>query len=333
MKKASIKDVAKLAGVSIATVSQIINNKKERFSDETIHKVITARNELGYIPNIAAKRLKGGTSPLIGVLIPSFRMPFFADLIQSMQVDGPENVDLVFMGANEENLETSIYSLIERGADALIFGRPIPEHQQVIEFLNKRNVPYLSLDQSADLDAKDQVMVREWQGGKMAARHLLELGHKKIALLMADDMTDNMHQREAGFIAALLEGGLHPVDNIKTNLSKHGGMMAAEKVIETGATAIFALNDEIAVGLIRGLYNHGVSVPNDISVVGYDDTDYAEFFVPALTTIRQPVQQIGIDALNMIINRLADHDLPQQNETLDLQLIVRESSIPPRVMD
>lgn len=330
MKKASIKDVAKLAGVSIATVSQIINNKKERFSDETIHKVINARNELGYIPNIAAKRLKGVTNPLIGVLIPSFRMPFFADLIQSMQTDGPKDVDLVFMGANEENLETSIYSLIERGADALIFGRPIPEHQQIIEFLNKRNVPFLSLDQSVDLGAKDQVMVREWQGGKMAARHLIELGHKKIVLLMADQMTDNMHQREAGFIAALSDEGIDPINNIKTQLSKHGGLVAAERVIETGATAVFALNDEIAVGLMRGLYDHGINVPKDISIVGYDDTNYAEFFVPALTTVRQPVQQIGIDALNMIIKRLANHDLPQQNDTLDLKLVVRESTMEPR---
>lgn len=330
MKKASIKDVAKLASVSIATVSQIINNKTERFSDETIHKVINARNELGYIPNVAAKRLKGGTSPLIGVLIPSFRMPFFADLIQSMQVDGPENVDLVFMGANEENLEASIYSLIERGADALIFGRPIPEHQKMIEFLTKRNIPFLSLDQSADLDAKDQVMVQEWQGGRMAARHLMELGHKKIALLMAEQMTDNMHQREAGFISALYDEGIEPIDNVKTQLSKHGGLVSAEKIMATGATAVFTLNDEIAVGLIRGLYERGVNVPKDVSVVGYDDTDYAEFFVPALTTVRQPVQQIGIDALNMIIKRLRDPDLPQQNDTLELKLIVRESTGVPR---
>lgn len=328
MKKASIKDVAKLAGVSIATVSQIINNKQERFSEETIHKVMDARDELGYVANVAAKELKGSKSPLIGVIIPSFRLPFFADLIQSMQMHVPEHIDLVFMGATDENLEKSIYALVDRGVDALIFGRPIPKHAAVSQFLNKCGIPFLSLDQSVDLGAKDRVMVQEKQGGHLSAEHLVALGHKKIALLMADTMTDNMHQRERGFVETLTQHHLKPVARLQTALSKHGGLDAADAVIASGATAVFALNDEIAIGLIRGLYNQGVRVPADISVVGYDDTDYAEFTVPALTTVRQPVQQIGIAALNLIIKRLENLNRPQQMNMLDLRLIERESTGP-----
>ncbi|GMA67298.1 hypothetical protein GCM10025884_09250 [Leuconostoc gelidum subsp. gelidum] len=137
MRKTSIKDVAKKADVSIAAVSQILNNKGQRFSKHTIEKVLQARDDLGYVPNSAARNLKGTSNRLIGIIVPSFRMPFFADIIQSMQDNAPADVNLVFLGSTDDNLQSTIYSLVERGAQALIFGKPIPNRAEVNEFLKK----------------------------------------------------------------------------------------------------------------------------------------------------------------------------------------------------
>ncbi|MCM0582036.1 LacI family DNA-binding transcriptional regulator [Weissella diestrammenae] len=326
MKKASIKDVASRAGVSIATVSQIINHKADRFSQETIDRVFAARDELGYIANGAAKKLKGVQSPMIGVIIPSFRIPFFADIVQSMQLNAPERVNLVFMGAENEKIESSIYSLVERGVDALIFGRPIPNHQEVNEFLKKRDIPFLVLDQNTDVLAPDRIVADEFGGGMLAAAHLLNLGHKKIAIVKPNEMTDNMFLRLEGFIRTLSREGLKPIIQCQTLLSKHGGLHVTDTIIKSGATAVFALNDEMAIGLMRGLAKQGIDVPAQISIVGYDDTDYAEFVTPTLTTIAQPVKEIGAAALHMIVNRLEQTNLPQQTETFELHLVHREST-------
>lgn len=135
MRKISIKDVAKKAGVSIAAVSQILNNKGQRFSEATIEKVLQARDELGYVPNSAARNLKGRHKRLIGIIVPSFRMPFFADIIQSMQASAPSDVNLVFLGSTDESLQDAIFSLVERGVEALVFGRHIPNRAEVNTFL------------------------------------------------------------------------------------------------------------------------------------------------------------------------------------------------------
>jgi LacI family transcriptional regulator len=326
MHKISIKDVAKKANVSITAVSQILNNKGDRFSAETIKKVLQARDELGYVPNSAARNLKVRHSRLIGIIVPSFRMPFFADIIQSMQDNAPEDVNLVFIGSTADNLQSSIYSLVERGVQALIFGRPIPNRDVVNAFLKKRHIPYLVLDQNADINAQDMVQTNEFTGGSLAASHLLSLGHRDIALILPNDLTDNMRQRRAGFLDTLSAANVTPISVISAALSKHGGLAVVHQLIQSQATAAFILNDEMAIGVLRGLTWQNVKVPEDISIVGYDDTDYAEFVVPSLTTIAQPVAEIGQSALNMILQRLAYPNLPYQTAFFDVKLVIREST-------
>ncbi|ABJ61904.1 ribose utilization transcriptional repressor RbsR [Leuconostoc mesenteroides] len=328
MRKISIKDVAKKAGVSIAAVSQILNNKGQRFSEATIEKVLQARDELGYVPNSAARNLKGRHKRLIGIIVPSFRMPFFADIIQSMQASAPSDVNLVFLGSTDESLQDAIFSLVERGVEALVFGRHIPNRAEVNTFLKKRNIPYLVLDQNADINAHDMVQTNEFTGGSMAASHLMSLGHRDIALILPNNLTDNMRQRRAGFLDTLSTANLTPKAIITTTLSKHGGLAAVHQLIQSKSTAAFILNDEMAIGVLRGLAYQDIKVPDDISIIGYDDTDYAEFMIPTLTTIAQPVWEIGETALKMIIRRLDHPNLPLQTEFFDVKLVIRESTGP-----
>jgi len=326
MRKTSIKDVAKKADVSIAAVSQILNNKGQRFSKHTIEKVLQVRDDLGYVPNSAARNLKGTHNRLIGIIVPSFRMPFFADIIQSMQDNAPTDVNLVFLGSTDDNLQNAIYSLVERGAQALIFGKPIPNRAEVNEFLKKRHIPYLVLDQNADINAQDMVQTNEFTGGSLVASHLLSLGHRKIALILPNKLTDNMRQRRAGFLDTLSTANLSPTTIITATLSKHGGLASVHQLIQSKSTAAFVLNDEMAIGVLRGLAYQNIKVPADISIAGYDDTDYAEFMIPTLTTVMQPVLEIGKAALNMILRRLDHPNLPFQTAFFDVKLIVREST-------
>lgn len=328
MRKTSIKDVAKKANVSIAAVSQILNDKGQRFSKNTIEKVLQARDDLGYVPNSAARNLKGPHNRLIGIIVPSFRMPFFADIIQSMQDNAPSDVNLVFFGSTDENLQRAIYSLVERGVQALIFGKPIPDRAEMNEFLKKRHIPYLVLDQNADINAQDMVQTNEFTGGSLVASHLLSLGHRKIALVLPNTLTDNMRQRRSGFLDTLSTANLAPTTIITATLSKHGGLAAVHQLIQSEATAAFVLNDEMAIGVLRGLAYQNVNVPGDISIAGYDDTDYAEFMIPTLTTVTQPVLEIGRAALNMILRRLDHPNLPFQTAFFDVKLVVRESTGP-----
>lgn len=328
MKKVSIKDVARLSKVSIAAVSKIINGKNERFPQKTIDRVLKARDDLGYVANYAAKTLKEGMSSiLIGVIVPSFRVTFFADLLQSIAINSPKNVNLVFFAARDEELENAIYTLIERGVSAFIFGRQVPSHMIINNLLKKQNIPYLVLDQNGDKKAQDSIIVNEFQGGGLVAKHFVELGHEKIAILSPTMLSHNMQERQEGFLAILKQNNIRPVKITTAQLSRNGGFQVSKEIIDSKVTAVFVLNDDMAMGLIRGLFNFGVSVPKDISIAGYDDNDYAAFFIPTLTTVKQPSFDIGKYALELIVNRLTFPYMPKQVKKFNLKLVQRESTI------
>lgn len=324
MKKPSIKDVAALAGVSPTTVSQVLNKRNDHFPPETVARVMAAQQELGYVPNQSAKSLRGNANPMIGVLVPSLRNPFFADLMQSMQAHAHGIADLIFFSAADDEIEQGILTLIGRGVNGLVIARMLPNALDVADYLAKQHVPYVVLDQTNSEAITDSVKTEEYQGGQAVAEHLLALGHQKLAVVKPDLMTENMQERFNGFMESL------PVDvtvnEFKTRLSKHGGLAISHRVADSLATAVFVLNDEMAIGVLRGLKDSGIQVPEQISVVGYDNTDYAEFTVPSLTTVTQPVWRMGQVALDMILARLKDPTLPQQVLRLETKLIVREST-------
>lgn len=322
MPKASIRDVAQLASVSPTTVSLILNNKGDRFPKETINRVIAARDELGYIPNKNAQGLRGTQKTMIGILVPSLRNPFFADLMQSIQAHGGRDVDLIFQSAADDMVEESITALVERGVNGLIIARPIPHAEKVIQFVKRRGVVAVMLDQSEDLGLTDIVTTDESQGGRLVAELLAPQGHHKVALVRPSLLTHNMTQRITGF----MQNWPHELITFETTLSKHGGLAVAEKINQAAVSAVFAVNDEMAIGILRGLANLGVRVPQDISVVGYDNTDYAEFVIPSLTTVTQPVWQLGQKALDLVIHRLENPKADLVTEMMAVKLVEREST-------
>lgn len=326
MKRVSIKDVAKEAGVSVTTVSHILNQNETRFSKETIQKVILAKDRLGYIPNKNAQQLRGQTRKLIGVVLPNLTNPFFSAMMQRMDDCKADDVDLCFIATSSTDFKDNIQHLVERGIDGLIIGRYVNDPHQLNDYLSKHHVPYVLLDQSEDHGYTDIIRTNEIEGGQTAARHLIDLGHQQLAIIQPHELMANMKDRVKGFEHTCQSHQLPAPVRICTELSKAGGRDIATKLVEHHVTGVFAINDELAIGCIRGLTECGKSVPDDLSVVGYDDIDMAGYMTPALTTIAQSVDDIVHISLQLITDKI--NGRPHENKRVELptQLIQRETT-------
>lgn len=327
MAKISIKDVAKEAGVSLTTVSQILNKKSNRFSEQTKNKVFAAKEKLGYFPNKNAQQLRGNSIKSVGVLLPNLTNPFFSTMMQTMENHKSDNVDLFFLTAKDNEIEQGIVHLIERGVDGLIIAQMINNPATLNNYLTKHNIPYIVLDQSDDYGFTDIVRTDDKQGGYFAAEHLSQYGHKNLLIVQPYKLTSNMQARVEGFKHYCESNNIAPPLVIETALSMEGGLNIVEDIIETHVSAIFAMNDEMAIGIIRGLTNKGVSIPNDISIIGFDDIDIAKYLNPSLTTIAQPIEKISQCALSLITNKLQGHnDESLHNIKLSIELVIRETT-------
>ncbi|HJG53652.1 MAG TPA: LacI family transcriptional regulator [Staphylococcus arlettae] len=328
MKKVSIKDVAKEAGVSLTTVSQVLNDKRDRFTTDTIEKVLAAKQKLGYLPNKNAQQLRGSKTKLIGVLLPNLANPFFSTMMQSIDANKEADVDLFFLTAPEEDIEAGIMHLVERGMDGLIIAQMIKNPERLNNYLTTHRIPYVVLDQSDDHGFTDIVRTHETGGGELAARHLIELGHKQLTIVQPAHLTSNMNLRMEGFKHYCQSHNVATPKVIESTLSKAGGYAAVDDIIASHSTAVFATNDEMAIGIIRGLADKGWQVPQDVSIVGFDDIDIAQYMTPALTTVAQPIETIGEVALQLIMDKL-DSTLThrdQQSIVLPSELIVRATT-------
>lgn len=292
-RKVTIRDLAEAAGVSVTTVSQILNGKGERFSIETRQRVHQLQEDLGYVPDFNARNLIMKSAQTIGVLVPNLGNPFFSMFIRGVQQTSRERhfIPLIFGANHDEQLESYyLQELIKRAVDGLIIASASITGEAIDNILKKNGIPYLLIDQNGG-PSVDRIRVDDEQGGQLAARHLLTLGHQRIVVVMPEHPTQNLRIRLAGFKAQLVDQQIPLADSavITSPMTKLGGYQATAAVLAQHPTAVFAINDETALGLMRGLHEQGVRVPDDISVLGYDDIDLDEYVVPKLTTIHQPV--------------------------------------------
>ncbi|MYV04577.1 MULTISPECIES: ribose utilization transcriptional repressor RbsR [Furfurilactobacillus] len=329
-KRVTIKDVAKTAGLSITTVSQILNGKGERFPAATQEKVMKIRDQLGYVPNFNARNLISHSMKTVGIIVPNLVNPFFAMFLRGIQdaMYEHECVPMILSADRDEALEHYyLRTLVERGVDAMIIASSAVGNDEINGLLKRNNVPYLLFDQNDPINEGDRIIVDDERGGELATSHLIEAGHQKIAVVLPDRPSQNVRLRLAGYRSALVRHGIVFDDELvfSTELSKAGGWAIAQKVIDSGATAVFCVNDEMALGLLRGINALGKHVPADLSVVGYDDIDLDDYMVPRLTTIHQPVYDMGTWASQMIMNRLREPEHAPQLKVVDVSLIKRDS--------
>lgn len=332
---ATIKDVAAQAGVSISTVSHVLNRTR-KVSDAARSRVEQAVRELNYAPNSVARSLKVNNTRTIGMLVTTSAHPFFAEVVQAVE-DLCFELGYSLMLCNTENRPERqlmhLRMLLEKRVDGLlVICTDTPP--SLTELLQQHaQIPLVMLDWSRDNAFADIIHDNAQIGGYLAGKYLVEQGHKDVACITGHLHKGTSQLRLGGFVKALEEAGLKlpPSQVVEGDFESESGYRAMQQLLRQGAgcTAVFAFCDTMAFGAICAITQAGLRVPQDISVIGYDDVNMARFTSPPLTTISHPKRTLGRWALELLLKRIREKD--HQPEQLELQprLVVRESVCPP----
>ncbi len=328
----TLEDIGRLAGVSRSTVSRVINDQTS-VSPEVRERVQEVIRRTGYTPNVAARSLVSGRSGVLGLVIPSrvkslFRDPYFAMLIQgiSTATNVSANTLSLFLFQTEEE-ESALYPRVVTSGfvDGLIFtatrmGDPL------LSRMADSNVPIVMIGRP-DIEGISYVDVDNRGGGLRAATHLCGLGYERIGILGAPTNTTAGVDRLNGFMEGLAVCGapLHPRLRVDGDFSEAGGYDAMVELLPHKPDAVFVASDTMAMGALRALRERGVSVPNDVAIVGFDDWPVSSNSVPALTTIRQPVMETGSHAVKVLVDLITGKAKAPIVEILPVELVVRES--------
>lgn len=329
----TIKDIARKANVSITTVSLILNNKDKNISEETREKVKRIVKELNYRPNVLAQSLITNKSMTIGLLVPDITNPFFSETARGIEDILDDNNYNVFLcnTYNDINKEIKyIDAFSKRRTDGIIISSVNAVDKSYYEYLNSLNIPFIILDRhNYDIKYKNCVIIDDYRGGYLAAKHLLELNHRKIGCINESRGLFNINERLRGYKAALKEYGIEFYENITAagDLTIEGGYKAALKLFESsGVTAVFACNDLMAIGVYDAAKELHIKIPDDISVVGFDDINFSRHLNPGLTTIKQPIYEIGKAAAADLIYFIKHGKINEDIKILEVSLQIREST-------
>jgi LacI family transcriptional regulator len=331
-----MKEVARAADVSVATVSHVINGT--RFvSPALADRVQAAMGTLGYTPDATARSLRVRRTQTIGLVIPDNSNPFFAQLAQVIEEEGFEAGYTTILGNSTEQADRErryVQTLVSKRVDGLIVALSREDDGTLDRILRPAKIPVVVIDRDVTLRGADIVLYDNAGGSSAAARHLLELGHRRIAFIAGPSDVQPAAERVRGFRHALHAAGVELAREAVAEADFHydGGREATAALLKSsdGITAIVAANDLMAAGALRALADRGIRVPQEMSVVGFDDAPLAEMVSPALTTVRQPLQEMAQMAVSLLLARIAGQDSQVQRHVLPTELVVRESTGPPR---
>ena len=324
----TIADIAHTAGVSASTVSRVLSgtNKVSEVKREAVMKAVS---ELNYHPNMFARGLASGQSMTIGVLTQNFGSPFYDAIITGV-VQGLNRTGYFPIFADgqwQPEIEVeAIQAMMRRQIDGLIVFGGFLTVERIDQLAG--NIPVILVARKLAGFEENCVSIDNVAAAFMATQHLIELGHRRIAHICGRQDHPDAHDRRQGYIMALEQAGIEPDPEliIEGTFRRQSGVLAIEMLLSRRATfsAIFAANDQMAYGTRLGLYRRGIRVPEDVSLVGFDDEPAAAFMIPPLTTVRQPAVEIGLEAARVALARLkGERTLPAQ---LKAELVVREST-------
>ena len=331
----SVKDVARLAGVSTATVSRTLN-KTDKVSKETRENVLQAAQEVGYRVNHSARNLRLQRTGAVAVLIPNLGNPFFSEILAGIEsIMTRSGMNVLILDSKGTSSQTDIANyLTSQRADGIICldGSLKPDTNNKSTLLNLPLV--FGCEWPANESGFSSVRSDNARGAALAIEHLVSLGHKKIACIKGPVENVLTTEREKAVVDTLDRYEL-PVNSawfIDGDFSLDSGSKAAKQwlLMDDRPTGIFCSSDLMAIGVIAELMAHGIHVPDDVSVIGFDDIDIARYFVPALTTIRQQTRELGVEAAVALLNKLNDPDADTGTTVrlLEVELIQRSSTGP-----
>jgi LacI family transcriptional regulator len=332
--RSTIHDVAARAGVSVTTVSRVLNARPD-VSEATRASVLKQVEQTGYESNRSARSLVTGSSCLVGVMVPVVQAEYYGQLVAGVAEALYEHDLRVVLcpTRNEHEREISLLARLMHGTtDAAILIHPAETNEELLR-AREHDYPLVIIDPPLPVDRSIPVVgSAHWSGGRIATEHLLELGHRRIGVVTGPARWSASKDRLAGYRSALQAAGVDPTPDLEleADFTVEGGEQAAELLLDLKPrpTAIFALNDNMAVGVLHAAKRHGISVPEELSVVGVDDAGLAATVVPRLTTIRQPLQEMGRVAVSLLWRVLEGRQIEAAPVLLSTELIVRESTVP-----
>jgi DNA-binding LacI/PurR family transcriptional regulator len=336
----TMRDIASLAGVSQSTVSRVLNDAPTRvpIAAETRERVILAAQELGYRPNPLARGLRGAPTMLLGAIVRDITDPFFAGPIEALSVEAMARGYNVVLGnargrADEVLALTAV--LETRHCDAIVLLGDVQDQPRLLADLRNSIVPVVALWQGSRPLEVPTVDVDNRMGIRAGMEHLAELGHERIAYVSGRLLGD-IRERQAAFLEFMKERfGDVPDDYIQqVSNTPSGGEEAVRRLLSlsTPPTAVIASTDTLAVGILHAVHSLGLKVPDQLSVVGFDDILLASHTVPALTTLRMPTAEIVAEGVKLAVGYTRDGDVPGDApiRIIPPTLIVRDSTAPPR---
>lgn len=320
-----------MANVSIATVSRVIN-KTSPVSDEKRLRVERAVQALGYSPNPAAVSLLKGETGGIGVLVPSIGGEFFAELLLGMdQYIQSTGLVLIVSPSHRSvrDLESALAAISQRVDGLLIMSPEVPASR--VARLVSRDIPIAFVNTPMDSDEHWGINIDNFGGMRAAAQHLLESGHRDVAFITGPAGAADAEQRLAGLRDAFTLSGLgdRAIRIFDADFSLESGYEAAAAIIAAGPlpTAVVAANDASAQGALRRFREAGISVPTELALIGFDDVPSARFMTPALTTVRVPIREIGVQALEWLVASIKRVPVDAASVTVPVELVIRESTL------
>jgi LacI family transcriptional regulator len=334
----SMKDVAALAGVSVGTVSNVVNSPA-MVAEPTRQRVERAIAKLGWVPNESARQLRAGRSRSIGMVVMDIANPFFTDLVLGAEdwLNEQGYSVQVANSASKPSRESAQLALFEQQRVRGVLYAPIWGLDERVRQLRRRGIPVVLLDRAGNEADFCSVSVEDVEGGRLAVAHLLDQGHGNIAFVGGPSRLQQIRDRRQGAeLARLQHGGSENLLIISTpGTDTASGVAAAEEIVALPPaerpTAVFAANDLVAIGLLQGFMTHGFAVPGDVAIIGYDDITFAASAAVPLSSIRQPRADLGRRAAELLLEEIeavgqkVDHDHQQVRFTPEL--VVRRSTV------
>jgi len=336
--RASIKDVAAAAAVSVGTVSNVLN-RPHLVSEQTRHRVNEVIEQLGFVRNESARQLRAGSSRAVGLVVIDAANPFFTDVARGVEdtVQAAGGVVLLGNSAGDAQRERRYVELFEEQRVRGVLIAPTGVTPPDLSGLVRLGIPVVFLDRHPDGAPFSTVDVDDVAGGRMAVEHLLDRGHRRVAFVGGPSTLAQVRDRRLGAELAVTGSGGDAATLLAIStpaLTFRSGREAAEQLVASPEgvrpTAVFAANDLVALGLLQGFLTHGLRVPDDVAIVGYDDIDFAAAAAVPLSSVRQPREVLGRTGAELLYEEVARRAAGEQPEPRHVrfqpELVVRRSS-------
>jgi len=331
----SIREVAALAGVSVGTVSNVLN-RPDVVAEPTRRRVQDAIKKLGFIRNESARHLRAGRSRTIGLVVLDVANPFFTDVARGVEDEASESgLAVILCNSDDQQAKESRYlALLEEHRVQGILITPVSDAYERLARLQRRGTPVVLVDSRSPSRGQCSVSVDDVLGGDLAVSHLLEAGHEQIAFVGGPLSIRQVADRRDGAVRALKRAGralgdMHMIETTALNVSagQRAGAAIAEIAADARPTAVFCANDLLALGVLQEMTSHRIRVPEGIAIVGYDDVDFASAAAVPLSSVRQPRHQLGRAAAQLLIEEALGSGAHRHRQVVfEPDLVVRKSS-------